>query len=75
MEDKWLTLREAGQRAGVGASRLRQLIGKGRFPNAWQPAPRLWLIRESDLVRWLESSDRDRRYKTGRRPEPVAGEG
>lgn len=67
----WLTLKEAAARAGVNQSRLRQLVGKGRFPGAVKPGHD-WLLPEADLVRWLEE-DRDRRYKTGRRPESDQG--
>lgn len=70
----WLTLKQASERAGVNPSRLRQLLKDGRFPGAVKPGPRLWLIPEADLVRFLEE-DRDRRYKDNRRPEPIAGEG
>jgi excisionase family DNA binding protein len=62
----WLTLKQAAERVGVNPSRMRQLVGKNRFPGASKPGHD-WMIPEADLVRWMEE-DRDRRYKDKRRP-------
>lgn len=45
-----LTAQEVAERLGVGRSTVNKYIQEGRFPNAYQVNPRLWLIPESDLV-------------------------
>lgn len=48
MEDKMLTTVEAGERLGVSAERVRQLIKAGRLPS--KQHGRDHLIREADLA-------------------------
>lgn len=44
-----LTVQEVAERLGVGRSTANKYVQEGRFPNAYQVNPRLWLIPESDL--------------------------
>lgn len=45
-----LTAQEVAERLGVAVRTVNKYIREGRFPNAYQVNPRLWLIPESDLV-------------------------
>lgn len=45
----WISTSEVARRLGLKTQQVRDMLRAGKFPNAEQINPRLWLIPESDL--------------------------
>lgn len=60
MDDEYLNPDEASALARVSKHHLAQLRFKGEGPKFLKPTPRTVLYRRSDIIAWLEASERTR---------------